>query len=48
MIMKNILPIVMAGVNGIYGLIVAVIIASNIAAVNESTVRPAPSRCPAR
>eukprot|EP00962_Isochrysis_galbana_P049154 scaffold20728_cov132-Isochrysis_galbana.AAC.6 len=40
--MKNIIPVVMAGVLGIYGLIIAVIISNNIVAVVGTSVRGPP------
>jgi hypothetical protein len=40
--MKNIIPVVMAGVLGIYGLIIAVIISNNIVAVVGTSVRCTP------
>ena len=36
MVMKNIIPVVMAGILGIYGLIVAVLIQSNISSKGEA------------
>jgi F0F1-type ATP synthase membrane subunit c/vacuolar-type H+-ATPase subunit K len=42
-VMKNIIPVVMAGVLGIYGLIIAVIISNNIVAVvGPSVIYPPP------
>eukprot|EP01088_Endostelium_zonatum_P019783 TRINITY_DN6_c0_g1_i1.p1 TRINITY_DN6_c0_g1~~TRINITY_DN6_c0_g1_i1.p1 ORF type:complete len:162 (-),score=31.40 TRINITY_DN6_c0_g1_i1:131-616(-) len=37
LVMRNIIPVVMAGVIGIYGLIIAVIIATNLTSPNDYT-----------
>jgi hypothetical protein len=46
--MKNIIPVVMAGVLGIYGLIIAVIISNQIVGVVGNAARRNPSQPSAR
>jgi len=44
-VMKNIIPVVMAGVLGIYGLIVAVIISQNVGGAHYKTMAPFDGYC---